>query len=77
MRSTKNTSFIPKKKLRKKIKFIKQPFSADSVVFSKRLKKNDPENKKKTPSKVAHNRPPNLFLSTGPADQTAQEQKSR
>ena len=27
--------------------------------------------------KVAHNRPPNFFFSTGPAAQTAQKQKSR
>ena len=32
---------------------------------------------KKTPSKVAHNRPPTFFFSTGPAAQMAQKQKSR
>ena len=32
---------------------------------------------KKTPSKVAHDRPPTFFLCTGPAAQTAQKQKSR
>ena len=37
----------------------------------------DPENIKKPPSKVAHNRPPTFFFSTGPAAQTAQKQKSR
>ena len=30
---------------------------------------------KKTPSKVAHNQPPTFFLCTGPAAQTAQNQK--
>ena len=30
----------------------------------------------KLPSKVAHNRPPTFFFSTGPAAQTAQKQKS-
>ena len=32
---------------------------------------------KKTPSEVAHNRPPTFFLFTVPAAQTAQKQKSR
>ena len=32
---------------------------------------------KELPSKVAHNRPPTFFFSTGPAAQTAQKQKSR
>ena len=41
-----------------------QLFSAVAIVFSK--KKFDPENMKKTPSKVAHNRPPTFFLCTGP-----------
>ena len=36
----------------------------------------DPENMKKTPSKVAHNRPPTFFSCTGPAAQMAQKQKS-
>ena len=40
-------------------------------------KKIDPKNMKKTPSKVAHNRPPTFFLCTGLAAQTAQKQKSR
>ena len=37
-----------------------QLFSADAIVFSKNLKNIffDPENIKKTPSKVAHNWPP-------------------
>ena len=30
----------------------------------------DPENMKKPPSKVAHNRPPTFFFNTGPAAQT-------
>ena len=50
-----------------------QLFSADTTVFSK---KNAFENKKKTPSKVAHNRP-QLFFQYWPAAQTAQKQKSR
>ena len=56
-----------------------QLFSADAIVFSKKkIKKNfDPENMKKLPSKVAHNRPPTFFFNTGPAAQTAQKQKSR
>ena len=37
----------------------------------------DPENMKKLPQKVAHNRPPTFFLCIGPAAQTAQKQKSR
>ena len=36
-----------------------------------RLFSADPENMKKTPSRVAHNRP-NLFFSTGQAAKTAQ-----
>ena len=32
---------------------------------------------KKTPSKIAHNRPRPIFFSTGLAAQTAQKQKSR
>ena len=35
-----------------------QLFSADTTVFSKRF---GPENMKKLPSKVAHNRPPTFF----------------
>ena len=43
-------------------------------VFKKKFKKIlDPENMKKTPSKVAHNRPPTFFLSTGPAAQNGPE----
>ena len=39
-----------------------QLFSADAIVFSKKFeKKFDPENMKKLPSKVAHNRPPTFF----------------
>ena len=40
-----------------------QLFSADAIVFSKKLKKKnvDPENMKKTSSKVAHNRLPTFF----------------
>ena len=55
-----------------------QLFSADAIVF-----KNiyiyffDPENMKKPPLKVAHNRPPTFFLCTGLAAQTAQKQISR
>ena len=45
-----------------------QLFSADAIVFSK--KNFDPDDMKRLPSKVAHNRP-------GPAAQTAQKQKSR
>ena len=37
----------------------------------------DPENMKKRPLKVAHNRPPTVFFSSGPAAQMAQKQKSR
>ena len=41
---------------------MKQLFSANAIVFSKRLKKNfDPENMKKPHSNVAHNRPPTFF----------------
>ena len=34
-----------------------QLFSADNIVFSKKFHFFDPENMKKQPSKVAHNRP--------------------
>ena len=44
-------------------------------VFKK--KKIALENMKKTPSKVAHNRPKIIFFSTGLAAQMAQKQKSR
>ena len=54
-----------------------QLFSVDATVFFKIFYHFfAPENMKKTPSKVAHNRPPTFFLCTGPAAQTAQEQKS-
>ena len=47
-----------------------QLFSADATVFSKKLKKKifDPENMKKLPSKVAHNRHlfSNLFFQYWP-----------
>ena len=52
-----------------------QLFSADIMVFSKK-NKNAPENKKKLPSIVAHNRSPAYFFCSGPAAQTAQNQKS-
>ena len=35
-----------------------QLFSADTILLSKKF---DPENMKKPPSKVAHNRPPIFF----------------
>jgi hypothetical protein len=45
-----------------------QLFSADPIVFSqKKIKKKiDPENMKKPPSKVAHNRPPTIFFQYWP-----------
>ena len=49
-------------------KGIMHLFGADAMVFSKKLKKKfDPENIKKPPSKVAHNRPTHFFsvLPTG------------
>ena len=48
--------------MRKYGKFNMQLFSADAIVFSKKKKKIVPENMKKTPSKVAHNRPPTFFM---------------
>ena len=51
-----------------------QLFSADATMF---LKKISPENMKKLPSKVAHNRPKIIFFITGLAAQIAQKQKSR
>ena len=45
-----------------------QLFNADTTIFKKKKLKIAPENMKKTPSKVAHNRPP-IFVSvlpTGP-----------
>ena len=53
------------------LQVIMQIFSADTIVFKKKKKLFDPENMKKLPSKVAHNRPPTFFLCTGPAAQTA------
>ena len=39
-----------------------QLFSADATIFKKKIKKKIvPENMKKTPSKVAHNRPRPFF----------------
>ena len=53
-----------------------QLFSADALVFSKEFKKKFwPQKHEKNPQKVAHNRPPTFFFSTGPAAQTAQKQK--
>ena len=52
-----------------------QLFSADAIVLSKKIL--IPKTLKNPPSKVAHNWPPTFFLCTGPAAQTAQEQKSR
>jgi len=49
-----------------------QLFSADATMFSIA-----PENMKKLPSKVAHNRTKIIFFSTGPSAQMAQKQKSR
>ena len=46
-----------------------QLFSADGTIF---LIFFAHENMKKTPSKVAHNRPEIIFFSTGPAAQMAQ-----
>ena len=54
VRSPKKTQFYSKKKQRKNLfEFIMQLFSADAIF--------DPENMKKPPSKVAHNRPPTFF----------------
>ena len=54
-----------------------QLFSADTSVFKKKIKFCfDPKNMKKTPSKVAYNRPQPFFFNTGPDAQTAQKQKS-
>ena len=46
-----------------------QLFSADATIF----KKKKFAHVKKTPSKVAHNRPQTFFSSTGPAAQTSPE----
>ena len=54
-----------------------QLFSADAIVFSNEIQIFfDPENMKKTPSKVAHNRPPIFFYVLARLPKTAQEQKS-
>ncbi len=51
-----------------------QLFSADAIVFEKKLKKNfHPENMKKTPSKVARNRPPSFFFQYWPGCQNGPE----
>ena len=57
------TSFVQKKRIKNKIKFIIQPFSADTIVFFffKFKKYFDPQNMKKIPSKVANNQPPTCF----------------
>ena len=44
-----------------------QLFSADATMFSKKFNFFAPENMKKTPSKVAHNRFP-VFFSVLPTD---------
>ena len=51
-----------------------QLFSADAIVFSKKLKENfDPRDMKKPPSKVAHNRPRPFYFTVQPRPQpTAQ-----
>ena len=45
-------------------KNIMQHFSAESIVFSKKIRKQNfaPENLLKPPSKVPHNWPPTFFL---------------
>ena len=44
-------------------KLTMQLFSADACVFKKKFKNVfDPENMKKLPSNVAHNRPPTFFM---------------
>ena len=47
-----------------------QLFSSDATLFLKKFKKKNfaPENMKKTPKKVAHNRPRPFFFCIGPAD---------
>ena len=55
-----------------------QIFSADAEVFlNKILNFFCPENMKKPPSKVAHNRPPHFFYVLAKLPQMAQKQKSR
>ena len=80
----KKPSFIQKKNSKKKkIEFFFLNYYATFQcgrynVFKKILNFFfDPENMKKLPQKVAHNRPPTFFLCIGPAAQTAQKQKSR
>ena len=68
----------------KKLRFFM--FSGSKKIFIKKVLCNfqcgrysvfDPQNMKKLTSKVAYNRPPTFFSSTGPAAQMAQKQKSR
>ena len=47
-------------------------FSADARVFSKKKNNFAPENMKKTPSKVAHNRPTHFFFSIATGPKSAQ-----
>ena len=62
-------AYIKKKNMEKKnYLFSMQLFSADAAIFSIFFSH---ENIKKTPSKVAHNRPQTFFSSTGPAAQTS------
>ena len=72
----KKKSFI-KKNLKKKFKkkIILRNLLMQTL-YSFVFFKFGPENMKKPPSKVGHNRPPDFFLCTGPAAQTAQKQKS-
>jgi hypothetical protein len=60
------------------VKNVLWNFLVRTIVFSKIFKNNnfDPENMKKPPSKVTHNRPLTFFFNTGPAAQIAQQQKS-
>ena len=55
-----------------------QLFNSEATIFKKENKVFFAhENMKRQPSKVAHDRPPFFFFSTGLAAQTAQKQKSR
>ena len=65
LRSPKKKRFLPKNYFFKNC-FLK---TLTSFFFA-------PENMKRPPSKVAHNRPRSFFFSTGLAAQTAQKQKS-
>jgi hypothetical protein len=74
LRSPKNTSFfmISGSNFFFKNSFVKKVlcnFLVQTLFF-------DPQNMKKPPSNVAHNRPPTFFINTGPIAQTAQKQKS-